>query len=73
MTEYNEFPGRTRARRAVLRLLKDELGAITVDWVVLTAFLVFLGIGASFYVATSVPVVADKISQNMSSMTVLPD
>lgn len=59
--------------RDMSRFLKDEDGAITVDWVVLTGFIVFLGIATSFYVATSVPMVADKTKETMEAMTVMPD
>ncbi|MCB1335896.1 MAG: hypothetical protein KDK10_00015 [Maritimibacter sp.] len=63
----------TRAARAVARFSKDQAGAITVDWVVLTGFIVFLGIATSFYVATSVPMVAEKTQGTMENMTVMPD
>lgn len=48
-------------------------GAVTVDWVVLTAALVFMGIAATFYVTSSVPEVANQISTYMDGMTVVPD
>lgn len=37
-------------------------GAVTVDWVVLTAAAVFLGLGSAFVIAANVPEVADGIS-----------
>lgn len=50
-----------------------EDGAVTVDWVVLTAALVMLGIGAAFYISSSVPEIANKISTYMDDVTVVPD
>lgn len=41
---------------------RQQDGAITVDWIVLTAAAVFLGLAGAFVVAASVPRVADGIS-----------
>ena len=51
----------------------EEDGAVTVDWVVLTASIVFMGIATAFYIASSVPEVADNVSGYMEEMTVMPD
>ena len=48
---------------------KDD-GAVTVDWVVMTAALVAMGIAAAFYVASSVPEVANNISSFMTGYQV---
>ncbi len=64
---------RQNARATLARFFRGEDGAVTIDWVVLTGFIVFLGIAASFFVATSVPMVADKVSTNMKEMTVMPE
>ena len=50
--------------------LKAEHGAITVDWIALTATLVFMGIAAAFYLSSSVPVVANKTSEYMRNYDV---
>ena len=46
---------------------RDEHGAVTVDWIVLTAAIVFLGIGAGFLVAGSIPGLADGIANFLDS------
>ncbi len=51
-------------------LIADEDGAVTVDWVVLTASIVMLGMAAAFTVTGSVPGLASKISTHISVMTV---
>lgn len=53
------------AAKRLTGFLKRQDGAITVDWIVLTASLVFMGIAAAFYVSSSVPVIADKTSDYM--------
>ncbi len=55
------------------RFHKEDHGAITVDWIAITAAIVMLGIAASFYVASSVPEVADSVVGYMDSVTVVPD
>jgi len=47
------------------RFSADEQGAVTVDWIVLTGSIVMLGVGASFYVASTVPKVANSITTYM--------
>lgn len=51
--------------KRLMGFFKREEGAITVDWIVLTASLVFMGMAAAFYVSSSVPVVADKTADYM--------
>lgn len=46
--------------------LDDESGAITVDWVVLTAAIVGLGIAVVFSVSGGMTVLADKVSSNLA-------
>jgi Flp pilus assembly pilin Flp len=47
------------------RFAADEQGAVTVDWIVLTGSIVLLGVGASFYVTSTVPKVANAITTYM--------
>ncbi|MCI2399036.1 hypothetical protein [Aliiroseovarius subalbicans] len=46
----------------------DEEGAVTVDWIVLAAAVVFLGMGSAFVVASSVPQVANDVGADMEEM-----
>jgi Flp pilus assembly pilin Flp len=46
--------------------LKDESGAVTVDWVVLTAAIVGLGIAVLTSVSGGTQSLADKISSNLA-------
>jgi hypothetical protein len=56
-----------KIRSTCSAFVRDDDGAITVDWIVLTAALVALGIGAAFYISSSVPIVADRTSDYMSN------
>lgn len=47
---------------------RGQDGAITVDWIVLTAAAVFLGLGSAFVIAASVPQVAEGISGYMETL-----
>jgi Flp pilus assembly pilin Flp len=47
--------------------LKDEDGAVTVDWVVLTAAVVALGIGAISAISTSVDTLATDIAGSVTN------
>ena len=49
---------------------RDEDGAVTVDWVVLTAAIVGLGIAVLTSVSGGTTSLANKISSNLSSMTI---
>lgn len=57
-------------RSSLARFSRDEDGAVTVDWIVLTASLVFLGIAAAYYVTSSVPEVADSVGDYMTNYQV---
>ncbi len=50
---------------------KDEDGAVTVDWVVLTAAIVGLGIAVLTSVSGGTTSLADKISSELGSMTIM--
>lgn len=50
--------------------LNDESGAVTVDWVVLTAAIVGLGIAVLTSVGKGTVSLADKVSSGMASTTV---
>ena len=52
---------------------RDDDGAVTIDWVVLTAALTFMGIAAAFYVSSSAPEVANNLSTYMVEIDVMPD
>lgn len=43
----------------------DEDGAVTVDWIVLTGVIVFMGLAAAFFVGAKVPGLAENISEYM--------
>ncbi|MBV7409250.1 hypothetical protein [Maritimibacter sp. DP1N21-5] len=49
----------------------EEDGAVTVDWVVLTAAIVGLGIAVLTSVSGGTTSLADKISSNLSAMTIM--
>jgi Flp pilus assembly pilin Flp len=49
----------------------DESGAVTVDWVVLTAAIVGLGIAVLTSVGNSTKSLADTISGELGSMSVM--
>lgn len=48
--------------------LRRERGAVTVDWVVLTAFVVGSVWGVSWAVKANIPGLADNISTTLASM-----
>lgn len=55
------------------RFLRDDSGAVTVDWIVLTAGTAFL---ALFIIATFVPAnngVADRIASGLDQVKASPD
>ncbi|WP_371171352.1 hypothetical protein [Aliiroseovarius sp. 2305UL8-7] len=43
-------------------LATDEDGAVTVDWIVLTAAIVMLGMASLFIVGSNIPGLADQVS-----------
>jgi len=49
----------------------DESGAVTVDWVVLTAAIVGLGIAVLTSVSTGTNTLADTISGELGTMTIM--
>jgi Flp pilus assembly pilin Flp len=49
---------------------RDEDGAVTVDWVVLTAAIVGLGIAVLTSVSGGTTSLANKISSNLASQTI---
>ena len=49
---------------------RDEDGAVTVDWVVLTAAIVGLGIAVLTSVSGGTTSLADKISSNLAAQTI---
>ena len=54
----------------LINFIKDEDGAVTVDWDVLTAAIVGLGIAVLTSVSGGTKSLAGKISSNLSSMTI---
>ncbi len=50
--------------------LNDESGAVTVDWVVLTAAIVGLGIAVLTSVSGGTTTLADAVSSHMASQSV---
>ena len=50
---------------------RDEDGAVTVDWVVLTAAIVGLGIAVLTSVSGDTTSLADKISSELGSMSIM--
>jgi len=66
-----------KLRRLVAPILKrfstDDQGAVTVDWVALTAAIVLLGVSVMFYATSSVPEVANSLSRYMDGVTVVPN
>jgi len=54
----------------LINFIKDEDGAVTVDWVVLTAAIVGLGIAVLTSVSGGTTSLADKISSNLSAQTI---
>jgi len=54
------------------KFVRDESGAVTVDWIVLTASLVMLGMAAAYMVGANIPGLADTISAHLSNTDVNP-
>ena len=54
----------------LINFIKDEDGAVTVDWVVLTAAIVGLGIAVLTSVSGGTTTLADKISTNLAGQTI---
>ncbi len=54
-------------RNVFLKFAKDEDGAVTVDWVVLTSAIVGLGIAVMLSVGNSTTGLADKIGTELDN------
>ncbi|KAA9010308.1 Flp family type IVb pilin [Histidinibacterium aquaticum] len=57
-------------QKFIKKFRRDEDGAVTVDWVVLTAAIVGLGVAVMGTVKGGVEDLGDKISSSLSSQTV---
>ncbi|HBZ42918.1 MAG TPA: hypothetical protein DEO85_02445 [Maritimibacter sp.] len=60
----------TAVKAFFIACFTDDDGAVTVDWIVLVAVIVMLGMGAAFYVTSSVPHVANNMSSFLSKTDV---
>ena len=67
------FEGRRFWTGRVRAFLFQDDGAVTVDWVVLTAAIVLMGIAAGFTVTSTVPDLASDIGTFLESQTVMPN
>lgn len=56
--------------KLAMNFVRDEDGAVTVDWVVLTAAIVGLGIAVLTSVSSGTTSLADKISSNLAAKEV---
>ncbi|HHL22454.1 MAG TPA: hypothetical protein ENJ52_13140 [Aliiroseovarius sp.] len=54
------------------RFLRCQDGAVTADWIVLTAAIVTIGVAVTFYVGSAVPTLGDNLSAAMSEYEVMP-
>lgn len=52
------------------RFLREEHGAVTIDWVALTAAIMFMGVFAGFTVTSTVPSLANKLSEFLEARPV---
>ena len=57
-------------RKLVLKIWHDESGAVTVDWVVLTAAIVGLGIAVLTSAGGGTTALADKVSSSLAGGSV---
>lgn len=48
--------------------IRDEDGAVTVDWIVLTAVTVMLGMAAAFTVGSNIPGLANQLSTTVENI-----
>ncbi|MEL6607502.1 MAG: hypothetical protein AAFO58_07465 [Pseudomonadota bacterium] len=60
-------------RRFIERFTKDKSGAVSVDWIVLTAGVVALGAGAASMVVDGSGDTATSISDRLGEMLAQPD
>ncbi|GGH53733.1 hypothetical protein GVY41_09635 [Frigidibacter albus] len=61
------FPRLVRLRERVLDLMRREDGAVTIDWVVLTAGIVVLGVLAAGGLSVSISDASDTIAETITS------
>jgi len=67
------FQDQTSPPRQRARFLRDDDGAVTVDWVVLTAAIVGLGIAVGFSATATLPDLANSIDTFLRAQTVVPN
>lgn len=64
MKQIETLPARMRG------MFQDEDGAVTVDWIVLTAVVVMIGMAAAFTVGSNIPGLANQVSKVVSEQPV---
>ncbi len=69
MNEQN-MPG---AIGRAIRFLRGEDGAVTIDWIALTASMVFLGAAAGFFATSELPQLAARVDNALETRPVMPD
>ena len=57
-------------KRLLIRFFKSDKGAITVDWVVLTAALIGMGIAFALALSGGMETLADRVSTNLSDQDI---
>ncbi len=57
----------------ILGYFRRQDGAVTVDWVVLTAAIVGMGMAAAFSVGGNIPGLADQVSTVVANRGIVPD
>ena len=68
MTTRQKYPGRTKVmRKIVYRFYNDESGAITVDWVVLSAAIIGMGMLVLTPIAYSTDSSASRVANNITA------
>lgn len=60
-------------KRLLTRYVRNDEGAVTVDWIALVAVIVMLGMAAGFSVSSSVPELANNMSTFLSNSPVGPN
>lgn len=60
-------------KRLLTRYVRNDEGAVTVDWIALVAVIVMLGMAAGFSVSSSVPELANNMSSFLSNSPVGPN
>lgn len=61
------FPRLIRLRARTLELMRREDGAVTIDWVVLTAGIAILGVLAAGGISVSISETSESIGETISS------